>query len=136
MKIRLSSADLDTGGDVAPEKAHYAAIAALGCIVCYRNGQSGTPAEVHHLRAYTGAGKKAHYLDTIPLCAPHHRLADGSSRWDGELAYHCAPRTWEARYGMQRELLAQVTALLDGVKKTHSHVNKSHKAKKAASEGG
>jgi hypothetical protein len=36
-------------------------------------GFSGTPAEVHHIRAGTGAARRASHYDTLPLCPEHHR---------------------------------------------------------------
>lgn len=90
------------------ERAHYTRLAALGCVVCRNNGQPGTPAEIHHLRTHTGAARKSVYTDSIPLCPVHHRQGDGSARFGGELGYHVAPRSWEARYGTQRELLERI----------------------------
>ena len=95
-----------------PERAHYTRLAALGCVVCRNNGHPGTPAEIHHLRAHTGAARKAHYTECLPLCPTHHRLGDGSERFGGELGYHVAPRSFEARYGTQRELLEQINGRL------------------------
>ena len=98
---------------MTPEKAHYARIAALGCVVCARLGYGHTPAEIHHTKiGLTGAGQKSHWRDCIPLCPCHHRQGDGSSRFSGQLGYHVAPRTWESRYGCQLELLQQVRSLL------------------------
>ena len=94
------------------QRTHYGRVAALGCQVCRNQGQPGTPAEIHHLRDHTGAGRKVDYTEVIPLCAIHHRLGDLSDRCGEQLGYHVLPRTWEARYGTQRELLEQVRELL------------------------
>ena len=40
------------------EKRHLSAVAELGCAVCRRMGYEGTPAEIHHKRAGTGAGRR------------------------------------------------------------------------------
>jgi hypothetical protein len=48
-------------------------VAELGCLVCKRMGYPGTPAELHHPRAGTGAGRRASNWDVIPLCPEHHR---------------------------------------------------------------
>jgi len=53
------------------------AVAELGCAVCRRMGYPGTPAEIHHRRAGTGAGRRSSHADVIPLCSEHHRGATG-----------------------------------------------------------
>ena len=55
------------------EKRHLNAVAELGCAVCRRMGYEGTPAEIHHKRAGTGAGRRSSHMDAIPLCPEHHR---------------------------------------------------------------
>lgn len=55
------------------ERKHMNAVAELGCAVCRRLGFPGTPAELHHPRAGTGAGRRASHMDVIPLCPDHHR---------------------------------------------------------------
>ena len=59
------------------EKRHLSAVAELGCAVCRRMGYEGTPAEIHHKRAGTGAGRRSSNYDAIPLCPEHHRGATG-----------------------------------------------------------
>jgi hypothetical protein len=59
------------------EKKHMNAVAELGCAVCRRMGYAGTPAELHHPRAGTGAGRRASHMDVIPLCPEHHRGKTG-----------------------------------------------------------
>lgn len=56
----------------AAEKAHMAAVAALGCILCHHLGFGLSPAEVHHVRVNHGWGRSGHF-NTIPLCPAHHR---------------------------------------------------------------
>jgi hypothetical protein len=55
------------------EKKHLNAVADLGCAVCRRMGYEGTPAEIHHKRAGTGAGRRSSNYEAIPLCPEHHR---------------------------------------------------------------
>jgi len=55
------------------EKKHMSRVAELGCAVCRRLGFEGTPAELHHPRAGTGAGRRSSHMDVIPLCPAHHR---------------------------------------------------------------
>jgi hypothetical protein len=59
------------------EKQHMSAVAELGCAVCRRMGYQGTPAELHHKRAGTGAGRRSSHMDVIPLCPEHHRGKTG-----------------------------------------------------------
>lgn len=80
-------------------KIHLAMVAALPCIVC-----GARPVEVHHIRNGYGMGQRASDLETIPLCPGHHRT--------GPDAFHAGPRTFEARFGTERELLARVVAML------------------------
>jgi hypothetical protein len=70
------------------------------------------PVHVHHVReaedgTTVGAGRKAHYLDTIPLCPVHHQEGGFG------VAFHAGPRAWVARYGSQRALLNALLAFLD-----------------------
>jgi len=59
------------------EKKHMDRVADLGCAVCRRMGYEGTPTELHHPRAGTGAGRRASHMDVIPLCPEHHRGKTG-----------------------------------------------------------
>jgi len=59
------------------EKQHLSRVAELGCAVCRRMGHPGTPAEIHHLRAGTGAGRRGNNWAVIPLCPEHHRGSTG-----------------------------------------------------------
>ena len=59
------------------EKKHMDRVADLGCAVCRRMGYEGTPAELHHPRAGTGAGRRSSHFDVIPLCPEHHRGKTG-----------------------------------------------------------
>ena len=79
------------------EKQYLNDVAQLGCIACRMNGFSGTPAEVHHQRKGTGAGRRASHFDTIPLCPGHHRHDDD--------AIHRSPKLFEELYGLESELV-------------------------------
>lgn len=84
----------------AAEKKHLNAVAELGCILCSRLGFSGTPAEVHHIRTGTGAGRRASHFETIPLCPEHHR---GNSGLHG-----LGRKAFERRYSVtELDLLAE-----------------------------
>lgn len=90
----------------AVNRAHLERMAALGCIVCRRQGYGKTPAEIHHLRANQGMGQRASDFEAIPLCPQHHRLGGHG------VAYHAGRQAFEARYGTERELLDVVRVLL------------------------
>ena len=79
------------------ERARMGAVAELGCIVCH------APAHVHHIG---NQGVRATAYQTIPLCPFHHM--DGGF---GD-AIHQGRRTWEARHGTEKELLAKTLELL------------------------
>jgi hypothetical protein len=81
-------------------------VAGLGCIVCRNAGLGATPASPDQINCRT-IGRKASDFETIPLCPPHHQFADGSTRYQGHIAVHRGPKSFEARYGTEQELLAQ-----------------------------
>ena len=80
-------------------------VAALGCLLCRRLGYLGTPAELHHIRTGTGAGRRASDAETIPLCTEHHR---------GNTGLHGMGRkAFERAYGVtELELLAETRAMM------------------------
>jgi len=59
------------------ERRYLSRVAELGCLVCRRMGFPGTPAEIHHKRAGTGAGRRSSHLEAMPLCSEHHRGKTG-----------------------------------------------------------
>jgi hypothetical protein len=59
------------------ERRYLSRVAELGCLVCRRMGYPGTPAEIHHKRAGTGAGRRSSHFDAMPLCPEHHRGKTG-----------------------------------------------------------
>ena len=83
------------------------AIAEIGCIVCLRCGNAGTPAEIHHLRAGVGAGQRNDDYHAIPLCHIHHRTGGYG------IAFHAGKKEWEKTYGSEEELLDALNALVD-----------------------
>ena len=89
------------------ESKYLAKVADIGCIICYRNGYSGTPAEIHHIRGMgLGMGVRNSHSNVIPLCPEHHR---------GNTGYHGLGRkAFERRYGVtEQELQTQLTELLN-----------------------
>ena len=87
------------------EKKHMSAVAELGCAVCRRMGYEGTPAELHHKRSGTGAGRRSSHMDVIPLCPEHHR---GKTGLHG-LGTKAFPKHWGFD---EDDLLADVAGLL------------------------
>ena len=89
------------------EKNHLGRVAALGCALCRRNGWGETPAEIHHPRTGTGAGRKASHYDAIPLCPEHHRLGNDALHVMGRKA-------WERTHDVLEGDLLQQTRMLLG----------------------
>ena len=59
------------------ESQYLGRVAELGCVICRRLGLGETPAEIHHARTGTGAGRRASHYDVIGLCPEHHRGNSG-----------------------------------------------------------
>lgn len=88
------------------ERAHLAAVAAMGCCLCEHLGLGATPAEVHHVRARHGWGRSGHFA-TIPLCPTHHRGQPGG-------VHDMGRDEFTAEYGISEiELLERVTLRLN-----------------------
>ena len=88
------------------ERKHLDKVAGLGCILSRHYGYPDTPAEIHHIRTGTGAGRKASHYETIPLSPHFHRLSNE--------AFHVMGRkAWERHHGVtELELLELVRDLL------------------------
>lgn len=92
------------------EREHYDRVAAIGCLPCRMLGYRDTPAEIHHIRAGTGLGRKAHYLDVLPLCCFHHR----GTHHPLTPSIHLDKRAFIAQFGTEAALLQLVRDLLEG----------------------
>jgi hypothetical protein len=75
-------------------------IRSLGCIV--RGCES--PANAHHIREGQGTGQKAADDEAIPLCHYHHQGAEG--------IHTLGTRSWQEKYGNERDLLFLTRSLL------------------------
>jgi hypothetical protein len=93
------------------EKAHLSRLADLGCVACYLDGNAGTPAEIHHIRAGVGMGRRSSNYAAIPLCPSHHR----GLNHPGTPSIHLSKRAFIDRYGTENDLL-KVTEDLLGIK--------------------
>jgi len=89
------------------ERAWMSAITSLGCIVCRNRGYGFVPAAVHHI---TAGSRRLGHLFTLPLCDPGHH--QGAPKDCGEISRHPDKARFEAEYGTEMELLAQVKRLL------------------------
>jgi len=88
------------------KKVRYAALAELGCIVCYNLSGLFTPTCIHHIRHGQGMSQRSHFSDTLPLCHMHHQ--GGACG----VALHAGQSTWEKNFGTETELLEQVNTLI------------------------
>ena len=63
------------------ERIHMDKVANLGCLVCRKEGNLYSPAELHHIRdvTLTGLGQRAKHTEIIPLCVAHHILIQRNS---------------------------------------------------------
>jgi hypothetical protein len=85
------------------EKKHYDKVARLGCILCYTQGNEGTPAELHHIRR---TGKRSN-APVIGLCPYHHRGSNTSIHGMGR-------KRFELEYQTTEEILLELTHKLLG----------------------
>lgn len=79
----------------------------LPCIACLKDGWTNHEISLHHIDGRTKPG--AHFL-VLPLCGPHHQQDDTDPR--ERISVHGRKATFEARYGTQRELLAECIEML------------------------
>ena len=86
----------------AEEARFMDAIAQLGCPACRQDGWHNPDVSIHHIDGRTKPG--AHLL-VLPLCAGHHQHGTGPKTT--LIAVHPYKARFEARYGTQRELLAE-----------------------------
>ncbi len=82
-------------------------IGALPCIACLKDGWLIHTVSLHHIDGRTKPG--AHFL-VLPLCAEHHQQDDTDPRQ--RISVHGRKATFQARYGTERELLAECIAML------------------------
>lgn len=91
----------------AEEARFMDAIGALGCVACRKDGRINQMVSIHHIDGRTKPG--AHFL-ILPLCGPHHQQDDTDLR--GRISLHGRKATFQARYGTERELLAECVAMI------------------------
>ena len=81
---------------------------ALPCIACLKDGWTNNTISLHHIDGRTKPG--AHFL-VLPLCGEHHQQDDTDPR--GRISVHGRKATFQARYGTERELLAECIGMLE-----------------------
>jgi len=80
---------------------------ALPCIACLKDGWTNHAISLHHIDGRTKPG--AHF-QVLPLCGPHHQQDDTDPR--GRMSLHGHKKPFQARYGTERELLAECIEML------------------------
>lgn len=93
----------------ADEKRFMDQMGELPCIACLKDGWTNRVISLHHIDGRTKPG--AHLL-VLPLCGPHHQQDDTDLRQ--RISLHGRKATFQARYGTERELLAECVAMLAG----------------------
>lgn len=83
----------------AEESAWMCAIAELGCIACWIDGQPPRPTAIHHMLS---GGRRIGHLYTLPLCDPGHHQNGASI---GLISRHPWKARFEDRYGSEDYLL-------------------------------
>ena len=86
----------------AEEKRFMDRLGKLPCIACRKDGWENHKISLHHIDGRTKPG--AHFL-VLPLCGPHHQQDDTDPR--RRISLHGRKATFQARYGTERELLAE-----------------------------
>ena len=87
------------------DKKHLSRLANLGCIVCFREFDLFSPAEIHHTRFNCGIAQRSSDNDAIPLCFNHHSA-------QGIDGIHSGQKTWEEKHGTEKFLLQYTLELL------------------------
>ena len=85
------------------DKQLYDRVARLGCILCKRQGNEGTPCEIHHIRR----GGIRSSSPVIGLCTYHHRGTNTSIHGMGR-------KRFEREYGVTEEQLLKETLEIMG----------------------
>ena len=90
------------------EREYIGRAVELGCMLCRHLGLGETPAEYHHQRTGTGAGRRANHMDGTPLCPAHHRSSN-------EALHVMGRKAWERHHGITEIALIERTKELCGL---------------------
>ena len=85
-------------------KEHMQKMADFGCVICHKMGFPKSPCQLHHIKDHRGMGKKASNYEVIGLCPEHHT---------GKTGYHYSPKTFNEKWGSQKELLKENLELVE-----------------------
>lgn len=104
-----------TGKPTKADVARFELLMKLGCICCRKAGSGYRTPEMHHILS---GGRRISHQAVLPLCSDHHRFPStgavvGPSLADGS-------RVFAAKWGTQMELLAEVNALIAGLREQNS----------------
>jgi hypothetical protein len=91
----------------------------LPCIACLKDGWTNRAISLHHVDGRTKPG--AHFL-VLPLCGPHHLQDDTDPR--RRISLHGRKKPFQARYGTERELLAECMAMIDCAANINEEIEK------------
>jgi hypothetical protein len=97
---------------VKPKKAElalFAKLQAIGCLCCRKAGSGYRAPDIHHVLS---GGRRIGHSAVLPLCPEHHRYPSNGTVVGPSLAD--GSKLFEAHWGTQRELLAEVNELLSG----------------------
>jgi len=92
----------------AEEKRFMDQMGTLPCIACLKDDWTNHVISLHHIDGRTKPG--AHFL-VLPLCGPHHQQDDTDLRQ--RISLHGRKATFQARYGTERELLAECLEMIN-----------------------
>lgn len=90
------------------EKRHLDRVASLGCLACRQLGYIDSQAEIHHIRAGVGIGRRSSHFQVIGLCPAHHR----GTNHPLTPSIHLDKRAFIATFGNEAELLQKTHELL------------------------
>jgi hypothetical protein len=97
------------------EKRRVSFFQDIGCVPCYLEDHPGTPADNAH---ETNGGRREGHSFTFPACPWHHRGVTPEGM-DSETAtalygpsFAVSKKSFEARYGTERELVEKTDELL------------------------
>jgi hypothetical protein len=89
------------------ELARFAKLQALGCLCCRKAGSGYRAPDIHHILS---GGRRIGHMATIGLCEFHHRIPSNGTVVGPSLAD--GSKRFEAHWGTQRELLAEVDLII------------------------
>lgn len=91
------------------EQAFMDAVAKVGCLPCRKDRRENLHVSIHHI---DGRTKEGAHFKVLALCAQHHQQDDSDPLQ--RISVHGAKKPFEARYGTQRELLAECIEIISG----------------------